>query len=676
MASVVKITGNNSSKIVAETKKEYDSKEALISLAEFVKKSKSDQGKDEINQENNKKGNRGNHIMERSLYINNFRNIGIEDSERLVLNHSLEKGKIGNLVIIVGPNNAGKSNVLDAISTFKKGTFTERDKTNISYDPEMQKPNIALVCKDEDVEYSYRVNYDGKVNIFGTDLTNSNIIISEKDIEKIQKELRGLNDAINNYGYTNYVTNRINLNNIREDDVISFMRDFKKNIQTNGNMLGAWRYFCDSYPNSILHSIMDQDLATSKNEQLEELYKNKYGTRFMPNVIIYEEKMIKNNDISTNIDNLSNNKFLCKLFNMLNISLDEVKNAYQASRNQRTRGALTTLEKKINKKLEKISDDFNNLYFADDNKYRFSITLETNNIFFELFRGESDLSLDYQSTGFKWFFNLYFNLLNETELQPGDIIIMDEPATHLHIKGMAELRDFLKEFAVKNDLTIVLATHLPFLIDLNCLDELRVIVSEDNKSRIKNDFATIDIDDPDALKAVRTALTVSNHILLDPDKKVIFVEGITDYNYMLAFKQILGIEEDFIFLPIQGVENVREAGYKERQLERSKRLMEIKKHDPILMVDGDKAGKSMRDINKEDSDLTVFSLIDVDPNFRMIESLFSDEDANKLGLKAGDKYVKSSSKSAVIKNHFNEYDFSNETKSNFKKVFDYIENLQ
>ncbi|WP_220092244.1 hypothetical protein [Helicobacter sp. 16-1353] len=40
--------------------------------------------------------------MERALYFNNFRNVGLDESERLVLNHSLKRGEMGNLVILIG----------------------------------------------------------------------------------------------------------------------------------------------------------------------------------------------------------------------------------------------------------------------------------------------------------------------------------------------------------------------------------------------------------------------------------------------------------------------------------------------------------------------------------------------------------------------------------------------
>ena len=167
---------------------------------------------------------------------------------------------------------------------------------------------------------------------------------------------------------------------------------------------------------------------------------------------------------------------------------------------------------------------------------------------------------------------MFFNLLNTTDLKPGDIIIMDEPATNLHVKGQRELRGFLKEFAIKNDISIVIATHSPFLIDLDYLDEIRVIVNKDNISSIENNFAAVNENDPDSLLPIKESLTVENHILCNPEEKIVFVEGITDYNYLTAFKKLLG-KTGITFLPINGVGTTKDECIKITQ-----RLMKIRKN--------------------------------------------------------------------------------------------------
>lgn len=499
--------------------------------------------------------------MERAIYFTKFRNLGFNQSERLVLNHSLEKGKIGNLVIIVGANNSGKSNILDGLTALSNKSLSERDITTLSYKEDDRKPQLSLVVKDEKKEYTYRITKGEKDFILYPPL--------EKEIEwKFVDDLQALVSSLShflqycrNYGINrdsitgeiSRLINLINSNNENKEEIknkaIKIMEEYFK-IYSSGN--GAWIEYYRRHSNSIFAQEIHNNL--SKKDELsilEDKFKNEYGINFLPQIVNYQEVKIKNTDIMCLIDNLPSNKFFNTVFSKIGITIEEIQNTYKVFRTLNNKGALTTLQKKINNLLNHISKDFNELYFADNDQYKFEISLESNNIYFSLFRGSNDLSLDYQSTGFRWFFNLYFNLLAKTNLKPGDIIIMDEPATNLHIKGKMELRKFFKEFAIKNDLTLLITTHDPFLIDLDYLDELRVVSMRDNISSICNDFTTVDIEDPDSLKPIKSALTVSNHVLLDPDKPVVFVEGITDYNYLVGFKKLLNIHEDIVFLPIQ-----------------------------------------------------------------------------------------------------------------------------
>ena len=244
---------------------------------------------------------------------------------------------------------------------------------------------------------------------------------------------------------------------------------------------------------------------------------------------------------------------------------------------------------------------------------------------------------------------------------------MDEPATHLHVQGQKELRVFLKAFAIKNDITIVIATHSPFLIDLDYLDELRVIVNKENISSIENNFAAVNANDPDSLLPIKESLTVENHILVNPEEKVVFVEGITDYNYLTAFKKLFG-KTNITFLPINGVGKTKEDCEKISQ-----RLMKIRKKDPILLVDNDKAGNCMKDVNKENKDLTILSLNQADSSFKTIESLFDPEDLKKFSL-VDSEGKKHASTSTVFKNQVlkNADEISKTTKQNFEKLFDLI----
>lgn len=156
--------------------------------------------------------------------------------------------------------------------------------------------------------------------------------------------------------------------------------------------------------------------------------------------------------------------------------------------------------------------------------------------------------LSQQSTGFQWAFNFMFGFLynvgSHFSLNKNIIYVMDEPATHLSVPARKEFRKFLKEYAHKNHVTFVLATHDPFLVDTDHLDEIRIVEKETRGSAIKNHFNNYPLNnagkDSDALDKIKRSLGVGQHVFHNPQKhRIIFVEGITDYCYLSAFKLYL-----------------------------------------------------------------------------------------------------------------------------------------
>ncbi|GAA8378560.1 hypothetical protein HpBT215_03780 [Helicobacter pylori] len=79
---------------------------------------------------------------------------------------------------------------------------------------------------------------------------------------------------------------------------------------------------------------------------------------------------------------------------------------------------------------------------------------------------QKPIILNQQSTGFQWAFNFVFSFLynvgSNFSFNKNIIYVMDESATHLSVPARKEFRKFLKEYAHKNHVTFVLATHDPF----------------------------------------------------------------------------------------------------------------------------------------------------------------------------------------------------------------------
>ncbi len=105
---------------------------------------------------------------------------------------------------------------------------------------------------------------------------------------------------------------------------------------------------------------------------------------------------------------------------------------------------------------------------------------------------QKPIILSQQSTGFQWAFNFVFGFLynvgSNFSFNKNIIYVMDEPATPLSVPARKEFRKFLKEYAHKHNITFVLATHDPFLVDTDHLDEIRIVEKETEGSAIENTF--------------------------------------------------------------------------------------------------------------------------------------------------------------------------------------------
>lgn len=105
---------------------------------------------------------------------------------------------------------------------------------------------------------------------------------------------------------------------------------------------------------------------------------------------------------------------------------------------------------------------------------------------------QKPIILSEQSTGFQWAFNFMFGFLynmgSNFSFNKNIIYVMDEPAAHLSVPGRKEFRKFLKEYAHKHNITFVLATHDPFLVDTDHLDEIRIVEKKEEGSAIENNF--------------------------------------------------------------------------------------------------------------------------------------------------------------------------------------------
>ncbi|GAA7005973.1 hypothetical protein AOH414_01100 [Helicobacter pylori] len=301
---------------------------------------------------------------------------------------------------------------------------------------------------------------------------------------------------------------------------------------------------------------------------------------------------------------------------------------------------------------------------------------------------QKPIILSQQSTGFQWAFNFMFGFLynvgSNFSFNKNIIYVMDEPATHLSVPGRKEFRKFLKEYAHKHNTTFVLATHDPFLVDTDHLDEIRIVEKKEEGSAIENTFSYSLKNDAnrnsDALDKIKRSLGVSQNVFHNPQKhRIIFVEGTTDYCYLSAFKLYFNEREfkndpiPFTFLPISGLKKEPN-----EMKETIQKLCELD-NNPIILIDDDRKcnfdqnakSEQFKKANEEMPDpITILQLSDCDENFKQIEDCFSANDREKYAKNKRMELAMAfktrllySGKDDVV---------GEETKKNFLKLFEWI----
>jgi len=146
-----------------------------------------------------------------------------------------------------------------------------------------------------------------------------------------------------------------------------------------------------------------------------------------------------------------------------------------------------------------------------------------------------EINLNQRSRGFRWFFSFYVTFAAHSGAEGEDhtILLLDEPALHLHAVGQ---RDFLNHLTESVNGQVILATQSPFLVptdDISCVRT--VTISEQEGTRVSNEPAG---DAATMIPVVHALGAEISRSLLD-DSWSLVVDGLTDYWYLLGASNVL-----------------------------------------------------------------------------------------------------------------------------------------
>ncbi len=168
----------------------------------------------------------------------------------------------------------------------------------------------------------------------------------------------------------------------------------------------------------------------------------------------------------------------------------------------------------------------------------------------------SEIELDQRSAGMQYFFSFFTVFLVEAQGQhQHSILLLDEPALHLHGTAQAKAVRFLEKLSAENQ--TLYTTHSPFMVDGEHLECARAVYEhEDGTTRVSEDVWPRD---EDSLFPLQAALGYQLAQTLFLSKRQVIVEGLTDYWILKALSQVMAakslpaLRDDIILIPSAGV---------------------------------------------------------------------------------------------------------------------------
>lgn len=222
---------------------------------------------------------------------------------------------------------------------------------------------------------------------------------------------------------------------------------------------------------------------------------------------------------------------------------------------------------------------------------RYQVQFRTDGYQFMTFvRGMKDtalIRLEERSKGFQWFFSFDLMLMHETRGKfENAVILLDEPGLHLHPEGQRNLLERLSEYASCN--TLIYATHLPFMIDLQQPDNIRVISETDQGTVVSEDLTT---SQPAAKLVLQAALGIGGRSSWLVAEQNLILEGADDYwiigELSALFKRCgkQGLPPDVLVTPAGGASEVTYLAI----------FMVGQELDVVALFDNDLAGNTSRE---------------------------------------------------------------------------------
>lgn len=464
------------------------------------------------------------------------------------------------ITILVGMNESGKTNILEALAkvnyfkddeSFKFNKihdYPRKEYKKLRDDGDMPKAITCFYKISKDMQYD--INEDLKVDEFiiekfsytkyydNSDIYEGIDIDNKKFIELYFKDFKEIEETI--------YTDMLNIKNIQDIDSII---EKIGSIKNNEEILQSLEYLKKIYiniksDNPIVEYVIQNWIEPNLPKFL--YYDEYYSLPARVNIESLQKEKLENEELKT----------AKALFELANIDI----NALVKSTNfENFKAELEATQSSITDEIFEYWDTNKNLEIefdiepasANNNEHVLNIRVKNTD-------KRVSLPLDKSSKGFNWFFSflVWFKKIQEDK-NSRYILLLDEPGLNLHAMAQRNLLNFLEELS--ENYQIIYTTHSPFMIDSNHLDRVYTIYETKEGSIISD---SVNQKDANTLFPLQAALgySIAQNLFINENNLV--VEGISDLVYLNYMSLILkengkqGLNDDIVIVPVGGADKV------------------------------------------------------------------------------------------------------------------------
>ena len=585
----------------------------------------------------------------KSIKIQNFKSFS-EENNRIDLE---------NINTIVGKNESGKSNLIQAIGKLNLTGINDTNYFKNNNKNNMKKPLISLVL----------VPYTSEKNIYKS---TKETIITINDQYDIDIE-GGLTEIISNN--KKFQTNREKMKELSKNIYYNdeSKRKQLRNIIEMINNAESKVFISYTYIDNIISVLEGNSNYQEFTQYLKECMKYLISINaIFPKFILLDNIELRTKYTRKYLEDNTQSKQMLKYFlKTIDMDFESLMGYWKLSKDDDKYNFV----EEINSRIETIIKEFNKFYKQEDVKFK--VNFDTESLNFVVKTNNKYLDLSERSNGLKWYLNMYIQLLAKTKKYDIEnyVVLLDEPGVYLHVNAQKEILNLFEDFTSKDN-QIIYTTQLPTMIYQNDLYRTRIIIKDElGNSNIGNRYYSLPhtmSSKKETITPILTAIGMNmgyNFTAMDSKKVNIVTEGISDYNYLKAFLIQKQYKKEYNIIPSSGVDNIHNIisiligwGYKYK-----------------ILIDQDGQGRKQYKIltNKLLVDLNDIKFVDgtnkENKNINLsIENLFSEEDKNNIGINNEDYKDEKAyySLETLKKIENNEYKYNNETIKNFNKIIE------